>query len=301
VRQIRRFAPATRDEAAGAAPAVPALAEVTAAVGADGAQSLAGRVLVESARHGEAPPEESMADAVRAVALLEGAVGLHADLIDPRKVRELEARSEDPIAGGLGGSWLLGRASELIAACGDEAVVAWAKTSHQLVRSRMIEFEDLYDAGRHPERYLDVAEMRTGGLLSLACHLGCLLSAATPKVDSALREYGRELGIASEIRADVDALGASEGADSSAWRLGSGNYPLPLLYALESNPGLAATLGKPLAADAIAPVTDAIRESGGLARAEEECRRRTEAAKATLAGIGADTLLELADEAGGER
>lgn len=255
--------------------------------------------------HGGAE-NDSVAQAARAVELLERALQLHDGLRDSGPDGhgdgvELE-RGDGPVATALGGVWLLGRASEIIATCGDEAAAIWGATTHRLVRARTIEFEDLYDAARPPARYLAVAEMRSGSAFSLAARLGALLSAAQQGATAALDQFGRQLGVATEIEADVAGLRATDGHRRAAARVGIGNYPLPLLYALESDPELAGHLGKPLGAEALTAVLKRARAAGGLERAAEECRRRALAAKEALAGMtDVDPLLEIADRVIGGR
>ena len=243
---------------------------------------------------------DSVARAARALELLEHAFELHDGLRDPAPNGHGDGadpeRGDRPVATALGGVWLLGRGGELIAACGDEAAASWGATTHRLVRARAIEFEDLYDAARSPARCLTVAELRSGSLFSLAARLGGLLTAAQDSVAEALDQFGRQLGVATEIEADLAGLRQSDEGGRAAARVGIGNYPLALIYALESDPELAGQLGKPLGAEAVAAVVERVRAAGGLERAGEECRRRALAAKQALAGItAADPLLEIAD------
>lgn len=243
---------------------------------------------------------ESVARAARALELLERAFELHDGLRDSGPNGHGDGadseRGDRPVATALGGVWLLGRGAEVIAACGDEAAASWGATTHRLVRARTIEFEDLYDAARSPARCLTVAELRSGSLFSLAARLGGLLTAAHDAVAAALDQFGRQLGVATEIEADLAGLRRSDEGGRAAARVGIGNYPLALLYALESDPELAGRLGKPIGAQAVAAVVERVRAAGGLERAGEECRRRALAARQALAGhSAADPLMEIAD------
>jgi geranylgeranyl pyrophosphate synthase len=256
--------------------------------------------MVEAARMRGGADVESVARAARALELLERAFELHDGLRDSGPNGHGDGadpeRGDRPIATALGGVWLLGRGAEIIAACGDEAATSWGATTYRLVRARAIEFEDLYDAARSPARYLTVAELRSGSLFSLAARLGGLLSSAQDAVAAGLDQFGRQLGVATEIEADLAELRRGDGGGRAAARVGAGNYPLALLYALESDPELAARLGKPIGAEAVAAVVERVRAAGGLERASEQCRRRALAAKDALAGMtAADPLLEIAD------
>lgn len=275
---------------AGAA-ATPALAQVAERAIRDAAESLAATLVVEAAGWtGE--PDGQVEEAVRAVEMLEGALRLHDDLLESRPGAENGGAA--PIAGGLGGAWLLGRASETASGLGDGAAAMWAETTNELVRARILALEDLYDAGRTPARYLDVAELRSGSLLALAARLGASIAGVGAQAVAALGEYGRELGVAAEIRADVAGLRSAEGPATR--RVGAGDYPLPLLYAIESDPELAGLLGKPLGAEALVRVLERVRAAGGSEGAIEESRRRAVAAADALAGLAnADGLIEIAE------
>jgi geranylgeranyl pyrophosphate synthase len=256
--------------------------------------------MVEAARMHGGAEADSVARAARALGLLERALELHDGLRDSGPNGHGDGADPEygdrPVATALGGVWLLGRGGEMIAACGDDAAASWGATAHRLVRARTIEFEDLYDAARSPARYLTVAELRSGSLFSLAARLGGLLTAAQDAVADALDRFGRQLGVATEIEADLAGLRRRDEGGRAVARVGTGNYPLALLYALESDPELAAQLGKPIGADAVTAVVERVRAAGGLERAGEECRRRALAAKQALAGMtAADPLLEIAD------
>jgi geranylgeranyl pyrophosphate synthase len=242
---------------------------------------------------------DSVARAARALELLESALELHDALRDSGPNGHGGGadpeRGDRPVATALGGVWLLGRGGETIAGCGDEAAASWGAATHRLVRARTIEFEDLYDTARSPARYLAVAELRSGSLFSLAVRLGGLLTSAQDAA-AALDQFGRQLGVATEIEADLAGLRPGDDGGRAAARIGIGNYPLALLYALESDPELAGQLGKPIGAEAVVAVVERVRAAGGLERAGEECRRRALAARQALAGMSAaDPLLEIAD------
>jgi len=269
-------------------PAVPALAAATNRATRTASDSLAATLAAEAA--GAGASDASLREAIHAVEMLDGALGLHDELLE--RPSGAENGSGGPVAGALAGAWLLGRATEAIADLGDEAAAMWGRAANGLARARILAFEDLYDAGRTPERYLTIAEMRSGGLLSLAARLGALLSGPGEPRIAALDEYGRALGVAVEIRADVVGLRDGPGGR----RVGSGDYPLPLLYAIESEPQLARLLGRPLDGAGLAPVLDGIRTAGGVERAVEECRRRARVAATALEGLDdVDALREIAE------
>lgn len=271
-------------------------------------RSLAATLVVESARRRDGAKAARVSEAASAVEMLDGALHLHDGLLGagPHGVEQGDGREPErdggPVATALAGAWLLGRAGEIISTCGDEAAEIWGAAASRLVRARTLELEDLYDAARPPARYLAVAEMRSGSLLSLALRLGELLTAPGQEATEALDAFGRQLGVATEIRADVAALHGDGERGPKTGRLAGGSYPLPLLYSLESDPELAGSLGKPLDAEALSAVVERVGATGGLERAAEECRQRLVAAKDALAGTEAvEPLLEIADRVVADR
>jgi heptaprenyl diphosphate synthase len=264
------------------------------AVDAAADRSVARRLVEEGARVGNAPTEWVEA-ACRAVEMLEAALRTHAGVVDPGRVRDPDRADRDPVPEALAGAWMIGRGSELVAGCGDAGVTEWSACAHRMVRAQMLEFEDLYDAARAPSRWLQVARMRTGELYALAARLGSV-RAGDERLSAALGDYGRELGVATEVGDDLAALEGARAGRRTGPGIGAGNYTLPLLYALEQDPALAGRLGRPLEPAEVSEVVAAIRGAGGSARADEERLRRVESAKRALRGIASAELADLADE-----
>jgi geranylgeranyl pyrophosphate synthase len=270
---------------AGSAAAIAEVAERATRSG-----SPAATVLAECAARGGAA-DGSVREATRALQALEGAFRLHDELLETRPGSQRNG-GRDPVAAGIGGAWQLGRASEAASRLGEGAAAMWGEAANRLARARILRFGDLYDAGRTPSRWLAAAEMGSGSLFAVAARLGASLAATDEPAPAAFGEYGRELGVAVEIRDDVAGLPDPDGP--VARRIGAGDYPLPLLYAIEFAPELVGRLGKPIDGKALAAVLEAIPAAGGERRAIDECRRRAEAATAALDALpDVDALLDL--------
>jgi octaprenyl-diphosphate synthase len=87
-------------------------------------------------------------------------------------------------------------------------------------------------------QYLDVLKRKTAHLFSASCEIGAILGGATEQQQTALREYGLNLGTAFQLIDDLldftsseDALGKAAGAD-----LLGGKVTLPLIYLREADP-----------------------------------------------------------------
>ncbi|HEU4596435.1 MAG TPA: polyprenyl synthetase family protein [Pyrinomonadaceae bacterium] len=94
------------------------------------------------------------------------------------------------------------------------------------------------------EQYFDVLRRKTAYLFSACCEIGAILGGAKPAEQEALRDYGLQLGTAFQLVDDLldftaqeDALGKAAGVD-----LVEGKVTLPLIYLLEKEPGMKATV-----------------------------------------------------------
>src|SRR5688572_2501802 len=94
------------------------------------------------------------------------------------------------------------------------------------------------------EQYFDVLRRKTAFLFSACCEIGAILGGAEPAEREALRDYGLQLGTAFQLVDDLldftaqeDSLGKAAGVD-----LLEGKVTLPLIYLLEREPGMKATV-----------------------------------------------------------
>lgn len=86
--------------------------------------------------------------------------------------------------------------------------------------------------------YLDVLKRKTAYLFSASCEIGSILGGATEQQQTALQDYGLNLGTAFQLIDDLldftsteDALGKAAGAD-----LLGGKVTLPLIFLREADP-----------------------------------------------------------------
>lgn len=94
------------------------------------------------------------------------------------------------------------------------------------------------------EQYFDILRRKTAFLFSACCEIGAILGGASDEEQSALRDYGMNLGTAFQLvddlldfTSDDDALGKAAGVD-----LLEGKLTLPLIYLLEDEPGMMASV-----------------------------------------------------------
>jgi geranylgeranyl pyrophosphate synthase len=137
-------------------------------------------------------------------------------------------------------------------------------------------------------------ESKTATLLAACCDIGAALAGVTPGLRSALREYGRMLGLAFQIADDVlDYLG-SEGEIGKP--IGKdvieGFATLPLMMAMEDKTvaqQLETVLvdGRELSAGEAGKVVELVRQSGAPQRSLERAWQYSSAAIGQLDGIAA--------------
>jgi geranylgeranyl pyrophosphate synthase len=251
-----------------------------------------------AARGGSGELDPRTAIAVQAVETLHLATLAHDDVVDAgdlrRGIASLPAFFGAPTAAGAGGVFF-GRALNLFARCGDEAVVLASETAMRLCKGQMLEFRALRDHGRTSAEYFDAIKGKTAGLFWLAANLGGLLGGADPVAMEALAWYGETLGIAYQIIDDVLDLtgdprdmGKPRGND-----LKNGNYTLPVIYALEQRPELANLLQDEAPVET---VISWIRDSHAIRRASTEARCWIEKTKDAVRWLAAPReLLEIAN------
>jgi heptaprenyl diphosphate synthase len=233
-----------------------------------------------------------------AVELTHAATLVHDDVIDRAQVR----RGRPTVAAQLGdepaivvGDFYFAKAYEQAALTDSPEVVAIlagavmdicaGEVRQQAIRRR-------YDTG--VEEYMRRIEAKTATLLSACCEIGALLGGIKGAQRSALRAYGRLLGLAFQIADDVldyegseDEIGKPIGHD-----IAEGFVTLPLMLAMEDGP-IAGALnrilrsGTELSAAGAQEVVELVRASRGPQRALERARELSSRARQELESLGA--------------
>lgn len=139
------------------------------------------------------------------------------------------------------------------------------------------------------EQYFDVLQRKTAYLFSACCEIGAILGAGTDEHLSALREYGMNLGTAFQLVDDLldftatdEALGKPAGLD-----LVEGKLTLPLIYLLETEPGLRASVQTVMRDGNYENVTrkellEAVERTGAMTRARRRASEFANEARRAL-------------------
>jgi heptaprenyl diphosphate synthase len=248
-------------------------------------------VTVAAAGFGDRPEDPRVTQAAVAIELFHAATLAHDDVVDDGKLRRgraaIGARSGN-LTASLAGGWLCARASELIAELGARAALAFAETTAAVCEGEMLELGDLHDVDRSRERCLLVTEAKTASLFAFSAWVGAVAGGAGEAEAEALEEYGTALGMAFQISDDLlDLLaGPEETGKTPGSDLRQGVYTLPVIHALEVDPGLREQLLRDPEPYELPALVERVRATGAIESTREECAGWLERARAALPAGG---------------
>ncbi len=174
-----------------------------------------------------------------AAELLHTASLLHDDVVDRAEVRRGRP-SANAIWGNsravLVGDFCLARASVMVVEDGDpELLLIFADTIRLMAEGELLQLERSFDCSVTEANYYDVIDRKSATLLSAASEAGAILGGVTRPERRRLAEFGREMGLAFQLRddaldysADEEVLGKQPHTD-----LREGKVTLPLLLTLK--------------------------------------------------------------------
>jgi len=253
-----------------------------------------------------------------AVELLHTATLLHDDVVDLSELRRGRP-SANALWGNrravLAGDYFYARASSLIVEDGDLDILwIFADTIRSMAEGELLQLQRSFDPSVTEAHYFQVIERKSAVLLSAACESGAILGGVTRAERRRLAEYGRELGLAFQLR--DDALDYEDRQADLGKRpyddVREGKITLPLLLALkrcsaaerEAVASLLKAVSRspdPAAADPLdlSPAIEVVRRYRGVEdtvrRAEEHARRARTAIAPFPDGGAQSDLLAAAD------
>ena len=136
----------------------------------------------------------------------------------------------------LAGDFFYARASAMIVEDGNLDILwVFANTIRSMAEGELLQLERSYDASVTENHYFQVIERKSAVLLSAAAENGAILGGVTRAERRRLADFGRELGLAFQLRDDAldyeageQALGKPPYTD-----IREGKVTLPLLLALK--------------------------------------------------------------------
>jgi octaprenyl-diphosphate synthase len=255
-----------------------------------------------------------------AVELLHTATLLHDDVVDLSELRRGRP-SANAVWGNrravLAGDFFYARASSMIVEDGDLDILwIFADTIRSMAEGELLQLERSFDPSVTEAHYFAVIEHKSAVLLAAACEAGSILGGVTRAERRRLADYGRELGLAFQLRDDAldYQAGEAELGKRAFADLREGKVTLPLLLALKRCSAAergalhgvlkaAARLSELAAAGAggapavdgaldLSPVLDAIERYHGVADTLRRAELHRDRAIAAIAPFSADRAKE---------
>jgi heptaprenyl diphosphate synthase len=238
--------------------------------------------------------------AAMAVEITHAATLVHDDVIDRATVR----RGRPTVAAKLGdepaiviGDYYFAKSYELAARAESTEVVAiLARVVMSICEGEVRQQSIRYHYNTDVSEYMQRIEAKTATLLAASCDIGAVLGGVLEVHRRALRNYGRELGLAFQIADDVLDYLATEGEVGKpiGHDIVEGFATLPLLLSavrLEDD--------RKLDGDEARRIIDQVRNSQGPRRALEVARHHADSAREELKTLGRNeatvALASLAD------
>ncbi len=161
-----------------------------------------------------------------------------------------------------------------------------------------LEYESRVDVG--VKAYLDMAARKTGALFALSAWSGSYLGSENSRIARFFHLFGRELGIAYQIRDDILGIwGTEQGIGKSASDICRKKKTLPVVYALENSKGASRNRlaqlysQRRIGRDKVAQVVKTLDDLGARDYAENLAQQHYRKALAHLGAAG----LGVADQA----
>lgn len=163
------------------------------------------------------------------------------------------------------------------------------RVTRKMTEGELLQLTLLGKAEITEDQYLDVLKRKTAYLFSASCEIGGILGGAEDLQQTALREYGLNLGVAFQLVDDLldftssdSVLGKAAGAD-----LLGGKVTLPLIYLMEQEQSFREPIRTVLrdgeySAVSRAELIDALKRTDALSRAKQLADNYAESARAAL-------------------
>lgn len=235
-----------------------------------------------------------------AAELLHNATLMHDDVVDgaaERRGLPTAMSIMGPSAAVLMGDyWLVKAVNCLIGAGSGEVLLVrlFARTLSDLAEGELLQMQKAESLDTVEEDYLRIIYCKTASLFELAARCGAISAGASPEKEEALAAFGRNVGLAFQIRDDIlDYEGGAIGKPSHI-DLQERKITLPFLLS-DGSDGLRGELRR----GNIDKVYDGVVAGGGIDRAYERIRVYIDAAVASLSilpeGAKRDRLVAIAD------
>ena len=250
---------------------------------------------------------------------------VHDDVLDDAEIRR-RGQTVNALRGNeaavILGDYLLAAAYHLCSAVESrEAALAVGDTAMTMASGELLQLHHREDLSLDEPTYYEIVDRKTGALIGLSCSLGAAASGADDATVDALKRFGRDMGIAFQIKDDLlDLMGEETVIGKSVRRdLAKGKLTLPLIHALgEASPEIRGRLLRevktlaehhetPAAGAAVDQLVATMRDLGSIDYARACAEKIVDRAKASLSVLpespvrdfiefSADAVIDLTDE-----
>jgi octaprenyl-diphosphate synthase len=173
------------------------------------------------------------------VELLHTATLLHDDVVDLSELRRGRPAAHAVFGNRravLVGDYLYARASSMIVEDGDPEIQwLFSDTIRRMAEGELLQLARGFDPDVTESTYFDVIERKSAALLAAAAEAGAILGAVTRAERRRLSDFGRQIGLAFQLRDDaLDYAGGEDELGKRPWDdLREGKVTLPLLLTLK--------------------------------------------------------------------
>ncbi len=163
---------------------------------------------------------------------------LHDDVVDASQLRRGNVTANavwGNEASILVGDFLYSRAFEMMVNANDMRIMEiMSHTTNTIAEGEVLQLLNCHDAETTEARYMDVVSRKTARLFEAAAQLGAVLGQQTDRIETALANFGLNLGIAFQLIDDVLDYSASpeDTGKNVGDDLAEGKPTLPLIHAI---------------------------------------------------------------------
>lgn len=227
------------------------------------------------------------------VELLHTATLVHDDVVDEAKERRgflsINAKWNNKIAVLLG-DFLLAKGLLLAIDNKEFGFLEILSTAVKLMsEGELLQIQSSKDEEANEERYFEIIYSKTASLISACCEIGCLSSTNDNEARTKIKEFGKLIGLAFQIRDDIfdytgksNIIGKPVGND-----LRERKITLPLIYALKNanskeSKAILNIIKKKKKKKEIKEIVDFVIRNNGIASAQNRAKELVESAKQIL-------------------
>lgn len=197
---------------------------------------------------------------------------LHDDVVDDASTRRGRDAAQHVYGNALvilSGDFCLAQGVLMASEHGGHACVSGlAEAVKAMAEGEVLQLRNAGDLGTTLEDYLEVVDRKSAALIAWCASVGARVL-DDPELTERMDAFGRAVGVAFQVTDDIldyggrpELTGKTPGTDLKDRKL-----TLPLLYAIEADPGLAERLAEPLGDEDVAELLERVRATGALERA----------------------------------